>query len=61
MIYESCVIAGISMYDNQKTKSFMTLPPDPDFATQVILRDHEPSYYYVQCRLEEISPILFQN
>ena len=39
----------------------MTLTPDPDFATQVILRVHFQRYYYAHCLQEEIPPILFQD
>ena len=42
-----------NIYDNQKTISSMTLPPDPDCATQVIVRVHSQCYYYVHC-LQEI-------
>ena len=39
--YECCVIAGISMHQNQKTKTSVTLTPDLDFVTnKVILRVH---------------------
>ena len=60
-IYKSCVIARISMYDNQKTKTSMTLNPDLDFASQVILQVHYNCYYYLLYHQEEILPILFQK
>ena len=37
-IYESCVKTRMSIHGDQKTKNSMTLPPDPDVSTQVILR-----------------------
>ena len=60
-IYESCVITRISMYDNHKTKTSMTLNPNLDFATQFILQVHYHCYYYVLYHQEEILPILFQK
>ena len=39
----------------------MTLPPDPDFATPVILRVHYQCYYYLRYLQEKISPIPFQD
>lgn len=59
-IYESCVITRISVSDIYITKTSMTLTPDPDFATQVILRIHYQFYCYVNCRQEKIS-ILFDD
>ena len=60
-VYESYVEARLSIYDNQKTKSSMTLSADPDFATQVILRVHYQCYFYVHWLQGKISPILFQD
>ena len=57
-INEAYVETRINIYDNQKTVSSMTLPPDPDCATQIIVRVHFHCYYYVHC-LQEISPIPF--
>lgn len=37
-IYESCVITRISIHGDQKAKNSMTLTPDSDVSTQVILR-----------------------
>ena len=47
----------MSIYDNQKIKSFITLLPDPDFATQLIPRVYYQYYYYVNGLQEKISPI----
>ena len=60
-IYESCVITKISVYDIYITKTSMTLTPDPDFATQVILRIHYQFYCYVNCRQEKITSILYND
>ena len=51
----------IKIYGNQKTKSSMTLPPNPDCATQVIVRGHYQCYYWIHCLQEIISPILCQD
>ena len=51
----------VNIYGNQKTKSSMTLPPDHDCATQVIVRGHYQCYYWIHCFQEIISPILFQD
>ena len=53
-INEAYVERRINIYDNQKTISSMKLPPNPDCATQVIVRVHFQCYYYVQC-LQEIK------
>ena len=39
----------------------MALTPDPDFATQVILRIHYQFYCYVNCRQEKITSILYND
>ena len=49
------------MYGNWKTKTSMTLNPDLDFDTHVILQVRYQCYYYVLYCQEEISPILFQS
>ena len=51
----------VNIYGNQKTKSSMTLPPDHDCATQVIVRGHYQCYYWIHCFQEIISLILFQD
>ena len=43
-IYESYVITRMRIYDNQNTKSSMTLTPDLGFATQVVIWVHCRSY-----------------
>ena len=51
--YECCVIAGISKYQNQKTKNSVTLTPDLDFVTnKVIFRVDCQCYCYVLCHQE---------
>ena len=44
-INEAYVETRTNIYDNQRTKSSMTLPPDPDSATQIILQAHYECYY----------------
>ena len=44
-INEVYIETRINIYDNQRTKSSMTLPPDPNSATQVIFRAHNHCYY----------------
>ena len=44
-INEAYIETRINIYDNQRTKSSMTLPPDPNSATQVIFRAHNHCYY----------------
>ena len=44
-INEAFVETRTNIYDNQRTKSSMTLPPDPNSATQVIFRAHNHCYY----------------
>ena len=58
-INEACVETRITMYGNQKIKSSMTLPPDRDCVTQVIVPAHHQCYYWVHCLQEIISPISF--
>ena len=38
----------------------MTLPPDPDCATQVTVRAHYQCYYWVHCLQEIISTLPFK-
>ena len=52
-IKESYFETRISMQQNQKTKSSMALPPDPDCATQVILRGHYQCYCLVRYLQQE--------
>ena len=44
-INEAFVETRTNIYDNQRTKSSMTLPPDPNSATRVIFRAHNHCYY----------------
>ena len=44
-INEAFVETRTNIYDNQRTKSSMTLPPDPDSATHIILQAHYECYY----------------
>ena len=38
-----------SIYNNQKTKSSMMLPLDPDSVNRIILRAHYQCYYWIHC------------
>ena len=58
-INEACVETRITIYGNQKIKSSMTLPPDRDCVTQVIVPAHHQCYYWLHCLQEIISPISF--
>ena len=44
-IIEAYIETRINIHDNQRTKSSMTLPPDPNSATQVIFRAHNHCCY----------------
>ena len=60
-INEVYIETRINIYDNQRTKSSMTLPPDPNSATQVIFRAHNHCYYWVHCLRETILSAPFQD
>ena len=60
-INEAYVETRINIYGNQKTKCSMTLPPDPDCATQVIVRAHYQCNPWVHCLQEIMSPIPCQD
>ena len=60
-INEAYIETRINIYDNQRTKSSMTLPPDPNSATRVIFRAHNHCYYWVRCLRETILSAPFQD
>ena len=52
MLLELMLKQKTSIYDNQKTKSFMMLPLDPDSVNRVILLVHYQCYYWIHCLQE---------
>ena len=60
-INEAYVEASINIYDSQKTKSSMALPPYPGCVTRTIVRAHYQCYYLVHCLQQIVSPILSQD
>ena len=60
-IHEAYAGTRIKVYGNQKIKSSMALPPDPDCVTQDIVRAHYQCYYWVHSLQQIISPIPFQD
>ena len=46
---ESYVETRIRLYQNLKTKTSMSIPPDPDSAVQVIKRSHHQVFQWLRC------------
>ena len=60
-IHETYAETRIKKYGNQKIKSPMTLPPDPDCVTRDIVQAHYQCCYWVHSLQEIISPIPFED
>ena len=54
---ESLVDTRVRLYENQKVKSSLTLPPDPDSIKQVILRVNHQLYYWCNCDVPQLEVI----
>ena len=54
---ENWVKSRVRIYREMKTKTLLTLPPDPKSMVQVILRIHHQLYYWLRLDSKEIDVI----
>ena len=56
-IGESLVETRVRLYEKQKVKSSLTLPPDPDSMKQIIMRVNHQLYYWRNCDISLLEAI----
>ena len=58
---ESLVETRVRLYENQKVKTSLTLPPDPDSMKQLLLRVNHQMYYWSRCDIPMVETILLEE